>query len=680
MVVCQCCTVLGLLMGLLAPPLDLPPHPRLLLRREDLSAIRRRIETQPWARARFEALKREADAWLQRKVALPDRGSQWWHWYACKKDGARLRTKSPTEHVCPVCGEVYTGWPYDDVVLAREHSAYARALLTLGLVYQLTSERRYAEKAREILLAYAEKYLTYPLHNIRGEARLGGGRVGPQTLDEAVWLLPVAEGADLIWEVLREEEREAARKGLFEPAVREVILPHRMGIHNIQCWKNSAVGLVGLLLGEEDLVWDAVESEHGYRQQMARGVTPDGPWFEGAWGYHFYTLSALWHLTEAAYHCGLDLYGPELKRMFDAPLQLAMPNLHLPAFNDSGEVNLAGMAWLYEIARARYGDPLYDVLLARSNRRSNQALLYGSPKVGEAPTRRLESRNFPGAGYAILAAGEGEEATWLALDYGPHGGGHGHPDKLGFVLYARGRVLAPDPGTTAYGVPLQREWYRTTLAHNTLTVDEASQRPTEGHCEAFRSSPDLTAVMATAGDIYEGVFFRRTVVLLDKDLLVFVDQVRSEEEHLYDLAYHNRGTWLRRPEGTPWTPPDKPGYKHLRDVRRRETDGTVEAAWEVEGAGQVAYLLAGGTPTTVLTGTGVGRNAEDRVPLLIARRRARATVYVWTLTLGPEATPAMVEVTPLEAAEAISVRVQHEGATYRLLINPSRRQVTVAGR
>ena len=30
-----------------------------------------------------------------------------------------------------------------------------------------------------------------------------------------------------------------------------------MGIHNIQCWKNSAVGLVGLLLDDSELVADA---------------------------------------------------------------------------------------------------------------------------------------------------------------------------------------------------------------------------------------------------------------------------------------------------------------------------------------------------------------------------------------------------------------------------------------
>ena len=63
------------------------------------------------------------------------------------------------------------------------------------------------------------------------------------------------------------------------------------------------------------------------------------------------------------------------------------------------------------------------------------------------------------------------QATWLCLKYGPHGGGHGHPDKNNFVLYARGKVLFPDPGTRPYGSPLHNGWDKITLAHNTLVVD-----------------------------------------------------------------------------------------------------------------------------------------------------------------------------------------------------------------
>ncbi len=98
-------------------------------------------------------------------------------------------------------------------------------------------------------------------------------------------------------------------------------------------------------------------------------------------------------------------------------------------------------------------------------------MLYGTralPEAADLPARR--SADYRDAGRAILTRGKGREATWLCLDYGPHGGGHGHPDKLGFVLFARGVELAVDPGTARYGTPLQRGWFRTTIAHDLWKV------------------------------------------------------------------------------------------------------------------------------------------------------------------------------------------------------------------
>ncbi len=653
-------------------------HPRLLFTRQDLPEIRERIENVEWARKVYAGIRRNADAWLDREVVLPDRGSQWWHWYSCKKDGARLQTKSDTEHVCSVCGTVYTGYPYDDVVLASKHGRFADAIWDTGFMYQVTGDARYADKGKEILLAYAEKYLTYPLHNIHGEAKVGGGRVGPQSLDESTWLIRVAQGADMIWDTLTGSEVRKVSEDLFYPAAVDVIQKHRMGIHNIQCWKNSAVGLTGFLLGDKDLVWDAIESDHGYRQQMAQGVRPDGPWFEGAWGYHFYTLSALWSLTEAAYHNGINLYGSELKSMFDAPIDFAMPNLHLPAFNDSGEVKIAGNS-LYEVAYARYGEPKYRRVLTHRN--SKQAMLYGVVEPGQDVTASQGSRNYTGSGYAILSKGEGIDATWLCVDYGPHGGGHGHPDKLNFVLYAGGEVIAPDPGTAHYGVPIQQEWYRQTIAHNTLTVDEHSQKPAEGRTVAFDAA--LDAVMLEAGDIYDGVTFYRSAILVTPGLILLIDQAVADAEHTFDFAYHTYGVWTRVPEGAPWTPPDKPGYMHIRDAMSRDISGETQLIAAIDDDRQTSVTILTDRETRLIWGTGIGSNTEDRVPMIIARQKGRKARVIWAISLTRTAPE--LEFIPLSGTRhALGVRVKHpdkyhDTNAYVWIANPAGETVDFAG-
>ena len=664
-------------------PKNLPPHPRLLFRQAELPGIKARAAGP--CKRHFDSLKNQADGWLSREVKLPDRGGQWFHWYSCPKHGARLRTEGPTRHVCPVDQEVFTGYPYDDVVISVEHNRLAGAIRTLGIVYQISGDSRYAAKAREILLAYADKYQSYPLHDTRGQAKVGGGKVGPQTLDELTWLITVVEGADCIWDTLASEEQEKVRNGLLVPAT-EVIRQHKLGIHNIQCWKNSAVGLTGLLLGDLPMVEEALHGQAGYDQQMAKGVSPDGPWFEGTWGYHFYTLNAVLHLTEGAYHSGIDLYGPELKRMFDAPLAMAMPDLSMPAFNDSQSVGLADDAGLYETAYARYRDARYLMVAARDRRGTDAVLLHGAPEAGPAPSFEPASRNFTASGNAILSAGAGRDATWLCMKYGPHGGGHGHPDKLNFVLYGLGGVIAPDPGTANYGVPIQAGWFRTTLAHNTLAVDETSQQPAEGKCDAFIATNGFSAVMAEAGKIYDGVEFHRTIALLGTNLILFLDQVQSEKPHVYDLAYHNHGR-LVPPDAPPFQPPDKPGYSYLRDARAEVSSTPIKLRFDM-GEGKTAWwALAGGEPTTLITGTGVGKHTEDRVPLAIARRQGQATAYIWCLCLGPSGDGLNLQSEAVKLPEgsrpgpgiAVGVRVKTASETKVLLANPSGKPVRIGG-
>ncbi len=631
----------------LAQPQPLPQHPRLLLDAAGIARLKARVETQPWS-AQWSAMRAGVDRSLRRPVVLPPRGGNWFHWYVCPVHGEHLiRGKQigewQWEHICPVGHEVYRGDPsrperdFDGCVISGIHGNFANLVRENGLLYQVTGAAKYAARAREILLAYAARYLSYPLHNTHGEPKIGGGRVGPQTLDESTWLIPMAQGADLVWSTLSDADRRTLADKLFLPAARDVILPHRMHVHNIQNWKNSAVGLAGFLLGDESLIHAAIDdSDHGYRTQMAKGVQEDGVWFEGAWGYHFYTLNAVWPLVEAARNCGIDLYGEPLKKMFEAPIRLAMPNLMLPAFNDSHDTDVHNE--LYELAWARYHDPvmLAGIPPARNN---SMALWFGDDKLPPAAGTPGRSRNFAASGYAILERGSGRDATWLCLKYGPWGGGHGHPDKNNFILYARGQVLFPDPGTRPYGSPLHTEWDRVTVAHNTLTVDGASQAPAQGKILAFGSDGGADYAMTDAGPIYPGVRFVRTAVLLNENQIVFVDRVQADKPHTFDLALHIDGKWRTAAAGPAPALPATGGYQHFRDIAAIEKADGASLAVDVKPDWTVAVRLAGAEPTEVITATGVGQSTEDRVPLAIFRRTASRTTYVWSIALDGNSVP-----------------------------------------
>jgi len=664
---------LFLFLPALALAAPLPPHPRLLLDRQDIQALQQRIAQPSW-KERWSAYKKAVDKSLSQPVELPPRGGNWSHNYVCPQHAARLRQGKRIgpwewEHRCPVGNHILRGDPsqahldFDGNAIMDVHGNYAQLLRDAGVVFQVTGDRRYAEKAREILLAYAAKYLTYPRHDNYGRPK-GGGRVASQSLSEASWLIPVAQGADLIWETLTAEQKRFVEEKLFRPALNEVILPSTHGIHNIRCWLNSAIGSVGYLLGDERLIQIAIDDpKRGFRQQMLQGVRDDGMWYEGASGYHFYTIRGLWPLSEAARHCGLNLYEARYKSLFDGPLALAMPNLTLPNFNDSGVVSLTAQADYYELAYARWRDPLYVPLLAAGRRRGELALWYGVPELPKADLDVTRgSRNSPPSGYAILERGPGKDATWLCVKYGPHGGGHGHNDKNHFILYSRGRIVMPDAGTHAYGSPLHKSWDKTTLAHNTLVVDEQSQAQAEGKCLAFGAASGVDYVITDAGNIYKGIRFVRTVALLNENHAVIVDHVRADNEHIFDIVSHLNGKWQALPDGQPWSPPEAPGYKHIAGATTRTTSASITVAADA------ALTLAGGVPTEIITGTGVGASTENRVPLVLFRRKAKETTFVWAVSLDGK---------PVTLDTGATVTVRSGDQHWDLVVNPDQASFSV---
>jgi len=595
-----------------------PPATYLLINQQEIQAARAKAERFPWARTALDSMIANAGRALNKPLELPDRGGQWPHWYSCSRDGVRLTTVSATEHRCPKCGVVYRGDPYDAVVLYGVHSSYAQDVQNLGLTFRLTGRAEFARRAAQILLAYADKYAIYRLHNVNGEEKVGGGRVMAQTLDESVWLIPMAWGYSLVRETLDEAQRKHIERELLTAAA-EVIRAHRMSIHNIQCWKNSAVGLVGFATGNRELVREAIDDpDRGFRAQMARGVTDDGLWYEGSLGYHHYTMQAIWPLLEAARHAGMDLYGERARSMFDAPLALALPDGNAPGFNDNGGGNVLNYGPLYELAFARWGKPEFAHLVSRTPRNTVQALLYGTEAAPEGPMIPTDSVLLRAAGFAMLRSG----GMAVAVRFGQHGGGHGHPDKLNIVTYAAGHLFGLDPGSINYGVPLHKEWYRSTIAHNTVSVDQQLQKNADGRLEEWKSEAGETLLAATAGEAYPGVKLERRLRLKDGRL---EDRFtcNSKDEHVYDWAFHAAGRFRSSLQFKPW---DGALYPHVESVAEAKTDGEWWAMWEADGAKYTLRMKAE-PGTEVFTGVGPGKSPADRVPMIIARRRARSSVY-----------------------------------------------------
>jgi len=504
------------------------PHPPLLIGPDDVERIQHKAETYGWARDARDALLLRADRARTIPLETPDKGGQWPSHYVCTVHNVSLQTLSAHLHQCPVGKELYSGWPYNDVLLYSVHNAYLASVRDLGLAYFLTGDETYAESARNILVQYADKYLTYPIHDVYGQegrdASIAGARIHVQTLDEAAHILDAIWGYDLAYESLDVSTRLHIENDFSRPAV-EVVRRFDVGVDNWQCWHNAAVGCIGLVLGDNEIVDWAINGQSGLLFQLRNGVLSDGFWHEASISYHFYVLKAMIWLAESSIRNGLDIGQDSIalyESMFDAPLKLAYPDLRIPAVDDGDIFSLQRPAsdWynpgMYEVGYTRFQRPCYAAIVENSDKDSLSALLWGEPDLqADACIIFDEPALLDGRGLAILKCKENN--VYILMDYGVAGGGHGHLDKLNLVIFCLGEEFAPEPGRASYALPLRQDWYVQTLSHNTVLVNQSSQQLVDGELDFFKTS-DSSGVQMMRGRTdqpYPGISMARTVILVE---------------------------------------------------------------------------------------------------------------------------------------------------------------------
>jgi hypothetical protein len=624
-------------------------EPRLLQNSADLA----RIAKLAWAHDLIASLAKAADEWPEPHVrefglaewAVPKEGAGWAHTYVCPEHGVRL-TRKQGRNLCPVDGKDFHGWPIDNVVYMQRNDDNARAARDLGLAFRITGKAEYAEKARRIFSAYAELYPGLPIHdnNNRRDTKTGA-RVMSQTLDEAGWLLSLAFGYDLVRDAMPAAERARFEENVLRNAA-AVIRRNDAGKSNWQSWHNAALLASGLLLDDRQLVQPALDGPGGFKFQMRESVLADGSWYEGAWSYHFYALEPLLLTREMAVRAGIEL--PEaavLERMLDAPLACVFPDGTLPDFNDSGYTRLAGEARFYDIGYRIFHERRY-LAVAAAAPRGIESMLWGAePLPADARPEPFESALLPDAGIAILRV-PGSDHT-VAVKFGPHGGGHGHFDKLSFISYADGARQAADPGTQAYGAKSHDTWDKMTIAHNTLSVDGKVQAQATGKLLDWTPTPSGTAIRLSAGPIYPGVDVERTLIHTAEYTLDVLDARATDgASHQFDWMYHNFGTVSTELPLEPYARlPQANGYQHLTQTRAAATADAWQVTFAQEKLRMRVRMLAA-PDTMVVVGEGLGPDLLVPVPFVMARRRGTTARFVAFYEAGPIAAARITETAP----------------------------------
>ena len=661
-------------------------RPSVFLNREELTRLRTELKTVEWKREIYEkdvgtprfigsGIKPNADRWLKQDIEVPARSGHY-HNFFCD-DGTELRVPDdgkpqPEGYTCPVCGKVYKGEKYDAAIRWLIHNRLAVAAFDLGLTYSIENDERYAQKAAEILIKYADAYPGPHTSHTQGGIMY-------QSLCESVWSIPLAGAYDFIYDsgALSDADKANIEGKLFKPMAQGLV---KMGIGgNWGSWHLSAVGVIGYAIRDQELIEYAVRS---FKAQIANQLGEDGLWPESVHTYHFYPLGAFLYLAEAAIHDGTDLYhweakpGKSLESMFFAPMGYMYPDFRLPAIND-GWFNSFMPLSQYELAYARYGDPelawvLKEGYAGRNLHRDGLwAFLQGKPLDGYTRPE-LRSVNLPVLGIAVLRSPSSAEATagkpggnMMTFDYGPFMG-HGQPDKMGITLFANGSLMAADYGTPGYG-SASMHWYASTMAHNTVIVDGKGQaRTNERRLTHFETGSIFEAAEAETEQAYLGVLHKRTVMRVGESFIV-IDRLTSKEAHTYD--------WFFRSEGKPafeGKAVSKPlGYQFVDEKSQLATDVPWRTRWDLpDRSGQAGgkgldLFMLDAHPSLITAAECPAETTARKVPLLMVRKEGKEAVFVAVLA-------------PFEGDSAVEcsesgglIRLEHDGLTDWVFVKES---------
>ena len=468
-----------------------------------------------------------------------------------------------------------------------------------GNLYQITGEKKYAIYVRDMFLAYAEMYPTLPIHPT--DRSYSTGKIFWQCLNDANWLVYAAQAYDCIYNFLSKEEISLLEKDLFRPMADFLSIENPKffnRIHNHSTWGNAAVGMIGLAMGDEDLVKralyglteddvkdNAVDNdggfiktpgvqERGFLAQLDYSFSPDGYFTEGPY-YLRYAIFPFLVFGKALINNrpDLDLMNYRdgiLTKAVYALLNQTDPNGLFFPINDSQK----GMSWnARELVTAV--DVLYfynrdPELLSIAEKQGVVLLDEGGYAVAKGISEGL-SQDFQQKPIVFVDGPDGDKGgvgilrskntdhTCLVMKYSAQGMGHGHFDKLSYSMYDLSGEVVQDYGAARWVnidqkgggryLPENKTYAKQTIAHNTLVVNETSHflgKVKKGeahqpeHYYSDVSQENIQVISAKDFHAYPGVVMHRTMILMESvhfrnPLIIDVMKVESSSENQYDL-------------------------------------------------------------------------------------------------------------------------------------------------
>ncbi|MGJ1386429.1 heparin-sulfate lyase HepC [Sphingobacterium spiritivorum] len=266
--------------------------------------------------------------------------------------------------------------------------------------------------------------------------------------------------------------------------------------------------------------------------EIKKQVYPDGVQFELSPVYHAAAIDIFLKAYRSAQKANVvnefpAEYKNTVENMILAFASILFPDYNTPMFGDS---------WIAEKrVRLRQFNSWLEAFP------DNETIRYFATdgKKGKAPD--FLSKGLTTAGFYTFRNSWQDPATIMILKASPPGEFHAQPDNGTFELWNNGRNFMPDAGVYVYSgdaeIMKQREWYRQTRLHNTLTLDNKNMVITKAQLKKWKTSANLDQ-LTYVNPSYPDLDHQRTVFFIDKKYFLIIDQAIGKASGKIGVHFH----------------------------------------------------------------------------------------------------------------------------------------------
>lgn len=489
-------------------------HPRLLATKEEFSRIKNQISTDPNLKIWYEKLENEADIMLNAPTVKYN-----------ISDGVRLL-------------------PVSRMVLDR--------VLSLSLMYQLTGNEKYSQRAWEEMSKVADDNY-FPDWNPK------------HFLDTAEMTTALAIGFDWLYETLDSHQKSILKNGIIKkglyPAQKvynntadssEITTFWKETTDNWNTVSNAGIALGALAIADESsdtetLAGDILNSSIKSIKNSLQSFAPDGGTSEGPSYWSYSTLYMSYFLSSLDTSLGTDYGLSSLKGISETgyfPIYLDGPKgiFNIGDGSSSSITSTPQMFWLANKFNntifSNYGlTKDYDVM--------NIIWYRSNITTSQSATNRPLDKSFlnPDTGLATFRSSWEDNGFFTALHAGNNQSNHGDLDIGTFVLDALGERWAEEVGSDSYTLDgyfdrgnNRWNYYRKRAEGQNTLVINPSQVPDQyikakASITNFNSAPNQGyAVIDMTSAYKDALYAKRGIALtLNRQLVLLQDELQLKK-------------------------------------------------------------------------------------------------------------------------------------------------------